>query len=75
MEEKQISEGTYSFSSFSISLTPEEEEGRLFYPSGGFGFVSLARDVSSGQQFALKKICCQTREVFDLACREALILV
>lgn len=45
------------------------QEERLL-SEGGFGFVYLARDVSSNVPYVLKKILCQDKERYELACRE-----
>lgn len=49
------------------SRTVQEE--RLL-SEGGFGFVYLVRDVTSGAPYVVKKILCQDRERFEVACRE-----
>jgi len=45
------------------------QEERLL-SEGGFGFVYLVRDVSSGSSFVVKRILCQDRDRYEMACRE-----
>ena len=37
---------------------------------GGFGFVHLVREVPSNAPYVIKKILCQDKERYELACRE-----
>ncbi|PFH37223.1 Tyrosine kinase-like (TKL) protein [Besnoitia besnoiti] len=41
---------------------------------GGYAFVSIVRDVATGELFALKRILCQDRERYQLAREEAKLL-
>lgn len=49
------------------SRTVREEK---LLSEGGFGFVYLVRDVITNDPFVIKKILCQDKERYDLACRE-----
>ncbi len=43
--------------------------------SGGFAYVYLAEDFSTGEQFALKRMLCQDKESRDIAEKEIAMLV
>jgi serine/threonine protein kinase len=68
LEEKSASVGKQ----YSIGGKVLQEE-RLI-SEGGFGFVYLAREISTNEQYVLKKMLCQDKERYDLACREVEIL-
>ena len=49
------------------------QEERLL-SEGGFGFVHLVREIPSNSPFVIKRILCQDRERYELACREIDVL-